>query len=223
MDQPINDNQNHSSNRIPYDGEPLQDSEVLVPQFINREYADLIEAKGVRTWYRSGVPYHIMYVPVPADQVGVSLKAFNADVNDYLNEQLGPNRYSRCLIKMPDGSKKPCPKEINGSYNPCTNCPHRGQLEKEDRSFVSMDALDEQDFHPANATPSAEDCAMLSCLLTDLLDDFAEQYPHYAEIIRLGYQGYDRKEIVEMLPVKKTQAYQTIKNCRKYVRDSLIT
>ena len=216
-------NSRHPDNpdRLTFNGEPLKEGEILVPQFISREYADLIDATDVRTWYMCGVPYLVMFVAVPAEQAEIALQAFNADVNDYMDERLGPNRRSRCLIRQPDGSSRPCPKETKGRYNPCTGCPHRGTLEKEDRSPVSLDALNEEGFHPAEAAPSAESCAMLGFLLEDLLDDFSDKCPHYAEIVRLSFDGLDKKEILQRLPMKKSQAYQTYKNCRKAVEDFL--
>ena len=34
--------------------------------------------------------------------------AFDAAVNELLDEMLGPNRHSRCLVPQPDGTKKVC-------------------------------------------------------------------------------------------------------------------
>lgn len=220
MQQTNNDRQtNHGL--IPFNDEPLREGEVLVPQLISREYADLAGAAGVRTWYRCGIPYLVMFVAVPAGQAEIALKAFNADVNDYLDERLGPNRYARCLVRQADGSIRPCPKETGGRANLCTGCPDRGRLEKEDRNPVSLDALNEEEFHPAEAAPSAESCAMLGLLLEDLLAEFADRYPQYAEIIRLGYGGLDRKEIIRQLPMKKSRAYEAYSDCRKAAEDFL--
>ena len=222
MHQTSNDNQKPST-RIPYNGEPLQDGEVLVPSFIDREYAKLINAIGVRTWYCAGIPYYVMFVPVPAEQVDIALKTLIAEVNDYIDDLLGPNRYSRCMIIQSDGSRKPCPKEIKGKYNRCSECSHRGEYQKEDRAYVSLETLDEENYIPMETVPSAEESALFRCMLKDVLEESDETNPEYALIIRLGMQGYSTKEIVQMLPQGKSQAYQTIKNCRKYVRDKLTT
>ncbi len=206
------DNQS-KNNYLPYNGEPLQENEILVPQFITREYAELIDAMGVRTWYKSGIPYMVMFVPVPKDQAHIALQAFNADVNDYLDEKLGPNRYSRCLIPQSDGSYRPCPKESNGKRNTCRECPLRGKLEKEDRNPISLESLEEENFHPMANESSAESCAMFGFLLQDLLDDFTVKCPRYADIIQLGLSGMDKKAILQQLPMKKTQAHQTYNDC----------
>lgn len=221
-DMKTTDNGNqYNPTRLPFNGQPLRKDEVLVPQFISRDYADLIGATDVRTWYMCGVPYLVMFIAVPAEQAEIALKAFNADVNDYLDERLGPNRRSRCLIPQPDGSVRPCPKETKGRYNPCAGCPHRGELEKEDRNPISLDALDGDGFQLADAVPSAESSAMLGFLLADLLDEFSDKCPRYAEIVRLGYDGLDKKEILQQLPMKKSQAYQTYNDCRKATEDFL--
>ena len=62
---------------------------------------------------------------------------------------------------------------------------------------------------------------MLGSLLDSLLDDFSDKCPQYAEIIRLGYSGMSRKDIIEQLPVQKSQGYQLFKDCRKAVEDYL--
>ena len=206
--------------QIPFNGEPLQENEVLVPQFISREYAELIDAQGVRTWYRAGIPYLVMFVPVKTDQETEARRAFNADVNDYVDDLLGPNRYSRCMIDMPNGKQKPCPKEINGKYNPCKDCPNRGKLPKEIRNTQSLDALEEK-HQPTGGMYATDSCAMFGSLLDSLLDEFTDKCPHYAEIIRLGYSGMSRKDIVQQLPVQKSQGYQIFKDCQKAVEEYL--
>ena len=220
MKQSINDKQK-PCNRIPYNGEPLRDGEVLVPMCISREHAKLIGAIGVRTWYSAGIPYYVMFVPVPAEQAGIARKAFNAEVNDYIDDQLGPNRYSRCMIPQSDGSLKPCPKEIDGKYNRCAECPHRGEYYKEDRAYVSLETLDDENYCPMETVPSAEETALLRYMIDDVLRELDETNPLYALITRLIMQGYSTKEIVQMLPQGKSQAYQAIKNCRKFLKEKL--
>ena len=99
----------NGKNWISYNGEPLREGEVLVPQLVDdRDYAIAIGAKpeNLRTWTKGGVSYTVMFVPVTADQETISQQAFDAAVNEFLDEKLGPNRHSRCLIPQPDGTKK---------------------------------------------------------------------------------------------------------------------
>ena len=219
MNQTTNDNQSKPV-QIPYNGEPLQDDEILAPQFISREYADLIEAQGVRTWYRAGIPYLVMFIPVKIGQEQIAMMAFNADVNDFIDSVLGKNRYSRCLIDLQNEKQKPCPKEVNGKYNSCTGCPNRGKLPKENRNPQSLDDLEEK-HQPTGSMYSTDNCFMFESLLGDLLEDFSEKCPRYADIVRLGYSGMSRKDIIEQLPVQKSQGYQLFKECRKAIEDYL--
>ena len=200
-----------------YNGEPLKDGEILVPQIMTREDARMIQAQCVRTWTKCGVKYTVIFVAVPAEKAEVAMRAFNADLRDLLDEKLGPNRTSRCMVPQADGSLKPCPREVNGKANLCTGCPMRGKLEKEDKSVVSLDALMEEEYYPMVNAPSAESCAMLGFLLEDLLEEFESKCPQSAEIVRLGFAGLERKEIVQRMPQQKTQAYDAYNKCRRDV------
>ena len=200
-----------------FDGEPLREGEILTPQIVDPEYARMIGTKDVRTWTMCGVRYHVMFVAVPLDQAEIALKTYYAELNELLDEKLGPNRYSRCLITLPDGSRERCPKVKNGKVNRCTGCPLRGKLEKEDRSTVSLDALDEEEYAPMENAPSAEEVAGLGLLLEDLLTELEKASPRSAEIVRLGWEGLEKKEIVEMLSLCKSQAYEAYRKARKDV------
>jgi len=45
--------------------------------------------------------------------------------------------------------------------------------------------------------------------------------PMYADIIRLGYEGLSKKEMVERLPVQKSRGYELYNECRRLVEDYL--
>ena len=132
-----------------------------------------------------------------------------------LGEQLGPNRHSRCLVPQPDGTKKPCPKVKNGNHNSCATCPHRGEYEKEDRSTVSYEELDDENYAPIGCAPSAETLAMEGLLLEDLLDYLRSIHPVFAEIVSMGYAGLEKKDIIRHLGVKSSQAYDLYRKAEK--------
>ena len=148
------------------------------------------------------------------------MKAFHADLNGYLAEQIGPNRHARCLVPQEDGSVKSCPKEINGKRNICAKGPQRGKLEKEDRSLVSLETLTEENFHPMKTEPSAENEALVNTILDDLLK-LASKFLYHEDIIRMGIDGLDRKQIIERLPVQKSQGYQIYNDCKRVVEEYL--
>ena len=83
------------------------------------------------------------------------------------------------------------------------------------RQTVSLDELMENDYLPEDAEPSAESIVMEGLLLDELIAALGQKNPLYAEIVRLGYQGLGRKEIVDSLPVRKSQGYEVYKRCRE--------
>ena len=216
--------QTTNDNRIPFNGKPLREGEVLVPQLVDdREYAIAIGAKpeNLRTWSKGGVSYTVMFVPVPADQEKISQQFFDAAVNEMLDEKLGPNRHSRCLIPQPDGSVKVCPKVKDGNHAPCSQCPHKGEYEREDKSNVSLNELDEENFHPMEAAPSAEAEALEEIIFDDLVAYLKNINPTLADVITLGFQGFDRKDVIRQLPVKSSQAYDLYAKAERLSREFL--
>lgn len=214
----------NEKNWISYNGEPVAEGETLVPQLVDdRQYAIDIGAKpeNLRTWTKGGISYEVMFVPVPADQEKISQQAFDAAVNELLDEKLGPNRHSRCLIPQSDGTRKVCPKVKNGNHAPCATCPHKGEYEREDRSMVSIETLDEDEFHPMEAAPSAESEGLMKLMFNDLKEYLHEISPALEDVVTLGFQGFDKSEVVQRLPVKKSQAYSTYDKAEQLTRDFL--
>ena len=216
--------QTTNDNRIPFNGKPLREGEVLVPQLVDdRKYAIAIGAKpeNLRTWSKGGVSYTVMFVPVPADQEKISQQFFDAAVNEMLDEKLGPNRFSRCLIPQPDGTSKVCPKVRNGNHAPCATCPYKGEFEREDRSVMSLNELAEDDFHPMEAAPSAESEALEEVIFDDLVAYLKDINPALAVVITLGFKGFDRKDVIRQLPVKSSQAYDLYAKAERLTREFL--
>lgn len=211
------------SNWKSFDGREVQPGETLVPQLVTEEDAALCGAKkeNLRTWTRGGVSYTVMFIPVPADQEKVSLQAFNFSLNELLDEKLGSNRHSRCLIPQEDGAMKVCPKKSGDNHASCTQCPHKYNYEKEDRSTVSTSALDEYGYD-FGSSPSAEDEAMEKILLAELIEELTVKDPRLAEIVRLGYAGYKKREILDKLGVSKSQAYNLYNLAYRFAEAFLI-
>lgn len=207
-----------------YNSEPLHEGEVLVPQFVDdREYAIAIGAKpeNLRTWTKGGISYTVIFVPVPAEQEKTCQQAFDEAVNQYLDEKIGPNRHSRCMVPQPDGTKKPCPKINNSNHGPCASCPHKDEYEREDRSTISIETMNEENFHPMEAEPSAESIAMEKFLFNDLKEYLTNINPVLGDLVSLGFQGFDRKEVIQQLPVKSSQAYELYRKAEKLTREFL--
>ena len=215
---------NHDNPWKSYNNEPLREGEVLVPQLVDdRDYAIAIGAKREKlgTWTKRGVSYTVMFVPVPADQETISQQAFDAAVNELLDEKLGPNRHSRCLVPQPDGTKKVCPKVKDGNHAPCATCPHKGEFEREDKSMVSIETLNEDEYHPMQAAPSAETEALEKAIFEDLVDYLKTINSDLADVVTLGFRGFDKKDVVKQLPVKSSQAYDMYAKAEKLTREFL--
>ena len=154
-----------------YDGREIEEGQVLVPMLVDDAYARSIGADmgNLRTWTTAGVKYLVMFAPVDLEMEKICWKSFYADLNELLDETLGPAR--------------------------------RG------RNVVSLDALMEENRLPGEQVSSAESIAMEEILLDELIAAVGKMNPMFGEVVRLGYQGMDRKEIVAALPVKKSQGY----------------
>jgi len=81
------------------------------------------------------------------------------------------------------------------------------------RQTVSLDALLEKDYLPADAVPSSESIVMEGILLDEMISALGMKNPLYADVIRLGYRGLDRKEVVDRLPVRKSRRYDLYRRC----------
>lgn len=207
---------NDKSSWKPYNDQPLEADETLVPHLVDEDYARSLGANmaNLRTWHKAGVSYLVMFVPVKKSEARAATSHFNAMVNELLDEKLGPNRFSRCLVPQEDGSKKPCPKKSGDNHECCANCPHRNEYEKEDKSVVYMSRLDEFEY-AAGSSPSAEDEALMPQLLEDLLKELDAKNPALAKIVMLGYAGYEKKEILGMLGVKQSMAYNLYNEAKR--------
>lgn len=214
------------SNRVndwkAYNDAKLKADEVLVPQLVSKDYARDLGANmaNLRTWEKAGVKYTVMFTPVNKHQEKIAWFIFNAEVNELLDEKLGPNRQSRCLVPQPDGSRKPCPKKNGDNHEACANCPHRNEYEREDRSTVSWDKLEEMDY-AAGMESHADDSYKVVMLLRDLLDELEAKNPKYAHAVMLSYAGYSKKEIFEVLGVQKSQGYDIMKEAERLTREFL--
>ena len=161
-----------------FDGSGLLEGQVLVPQMVSPEDAEMIGAvmENMRLWNTAGVRYWVMFIPVVEDAVDLGWKAFWADVNELLDVRLGPGRRGRCV--------------------------------------VSLDALMDMGYLSVGAVPSAESVAMDEILPVELAVDLGQMNPMFSDIVRLGYQGIACKEIIDRLPVRKSQAYDVYRKCR---------
>ena len=205
-----------------YNDQPLKTDEVLIPQMVDEDYARGIGANmaNLRTWKKCGVSFLVMFVPVKKELEKQMMSTFNARVNELLDEKIGPNRHSRCMIPQPDGSKKVCPKKQGDNHPDCEHCPHRNEYERQDRSNASLNYLDEFEY-AAGSVLSASDEFMVRELLKELLEELEDRNPQLAKIVTLGYAGYEKKEVLSMLGVKQSQAYNLWNEAERLTKEFL--
>lgn len=85
-----------------FDGRKVEDGQVLVPQRTTLEYARSIGAvmENLRTWITAGVRYTVMFVPVAQDMEEICWKEYYSELNEYLDECLGPGRRGRRIVSL---------------------------------------------------------------------------------------------------------------------------
>ena len=81
--------------------------------------------------------------------------------------------------------------------------------------MLSLEQMEEEGSCVAAAGFSTEEEALSGILLDELFVSLGRVNPLYEDVIRLGYQGFGRKEIADLLPVKKSRAYEVIRKCRE--------
>lgn len=205
-----------------YNDQPLKADEELVPQLTDKQYARDLGANlaNLRTWEKSGVSYTVMFVPVKKNEVKQAWSAFQADVNELLDQKLGPNRFSRCMVSQPDGSFKPCPKRKGNNHEICANCPHRNEYEKEDRAQVSWSELEEMDY-AGGVESHADDSYKVEMLLKELVEELKKNDPRLARIVTLSFIGVEKDKIFEDIGVKKSQGYDLWKEAERLTKEFL--
>ena len=71
------------------------------------------------------------------------------------------------------------------------------------------------------AAPSAESEALEEIIFDDLVAYLKNINPALADVITLGFQGFDRKDVIRQLPVKSSQAYDLYAKAERLTREFL--
>lgn len=86
---------------------------------------------------------------------------------------------------------------------------------------MSIETLNEDEYHPMQAAPSAETEALEKAIFDDLVAYLKAINPDLADVVTLGFQGFDKKDVVKQLPVKSSQAYDLYAKAEKLTREFL--
>ena len=122
-------------------------------------------------------------------------------------------RFTVMFVPVPADMAEACRKTFNAEVNELLD--EKLGSSRHGRCQISLDALMEEGYLPAGTGPSAEAIVMEGILLDELIAHVGKLNPLFGDVVRLGYQGLGRKEIVEGLPVKKSQGYEVYKKCRE--------
>ena len=87
--------------------------------------------------------------------------------------------------------------------------------------MASIETLNEDEYHPMQAAPSAETEALEKAIFDDLVTYLKAINSDLADVVTLGFQGFDKKDVVKQLPVKSSQAYDLYAKAGKLTREFL--
>ena len=122
-------------------------------------------------------------------------------------------RFTVMFAQVPEEQKEICWKNFYASVNEYLD--EKLGPGRRGRQVVSLDAMMEEDYLPAEAMPSAASVAMAGLLYDELVAVLGKMCLLYVDILRMCREGLSRKEIVDRLPVKKSQGYDLYRKCRE--------
>lgn len=70
--------------------------------------------------------------------------------------------------------------------------------------MVSIETLNEDKLHPIQAVPSVETEALEKAFFDDLVAYLQTINPDLGNVVTIGFQGFDKKDVVMQLPVKSS-------------------
>lgn len=174
-----------------FNGVPCGENEVLLPVVLSEDMVETLNGSGfnkkyAKTWKFKGAKKKVpvAFVPWPKELEEEGIKLFYEQVSDYLKQY----NYDKNVVSL---------DELEES-------------EKEDDSLKKKRKRFKKD---PLATRKFDEIERYKQILEYLLQRLEEMDPIYAEYIFWKEQGYNKKEVLEILNlgVKKSQAYDIIK------------
>ena len=162
----------------------------------------------------NGKPYPVAFTEVPEAEFETYMSITHAeDIRDYFDrygEVSYKEQFARCTI-----NGNVCPL-----YKHCSSCKEvddQGRLRRDmKQGLMSLDKVVEDGHDPTGCGTDTVDT-----LLSDLLEASSKIKEDYPIIIRKVYEGYKPSEFIDELPVKKSQAYQDVKDALNFVKEFL--
>lgn len=199
----------HALELVKWNKQAIKDKLIKPGEYLNPE--------NLETWHLGGRKVLVGFVAVPEKQAAIAIDAFWEDINEYLES----TRKKRCLIVNQKGELIRCSK-----CNDCKTCDDKDNPNNITSRTVSLDKFIEDQFDegsdgwdPTGSTDYEDTAAALS-MLTDLIADVAKRDANSARIIKLLAEGFSKKEIIEMVDLKKgkSQAYSFIEKSQKLAK-----
>lgn len=184
------------SNRTSFNGKPLMPGQILVPAVLNSEMKVTLKPAGLNYKYAESwhFPHAKEVVPVvfiPTENIPGAM----------------------------EGAMKIFNSEVNRYLKHLDFGPEDGILSL-DEFLDNIDDEDGKGFDPTGTTEN-EEVAALTMVLNMLVKDLADMNIIDGEIFKLHTEGYDKKEIIDMVDIGKgkTQAYEYINKVIKRAAD----
>lgn len=182
------------SNRVSFNGAACRANEVLAPIVVDDDYRDYLRVLGLN--WNNVETWHFPHCAegVPVAFIPVRQNEFDCAMR-YFNSQV--RRFFTRFTK--------------------------GMWE----AFLSIDEMleaaednDKKGFDPTGTTDN-EDRAFLGMLFSMLVNELCNLDPNYGKIISLLAEGYNRKEVLDMIDIGKgkTQGYSFIKKAQKVAKE----
>lgn len=202
-----------------YNNAPVKEGEVLVPMLADDDLIELLDADpdNVRTWSLAGRKFKVLFYPVPKESEKLAREQFYSALNEFL----GDRRDARCLIPQGDGSFIVCPKKNGNNRCACSACAFNGIYDREDKHLYSLDSVGDGQKAAFGAKNNTVDTAFEDLLFEELVGVLQKHNARYADIVILGYAGFNNSEIIQLLKLKKSQGYTEIAAAKKWTKDYL--
>lgn len=192
------------SNRTPYDGVMPNENEIIVPWVLSKEMKSLLKEQGFKSYQvethhmPNGETIKVFFMRIPIENYDSHMKAYNEEINLFITKE----------------------RDAKSHYE-------RKVSEEMDEPILSLDKIyddiddEEGKSYDPTGTNKYEDYASLVFFLNDFLDQIKDEKK--CQIIRMLWEGYERKEIWEnVLPEKrKSQAYDYIKKIQEATQEIL--
>lgn len=155
------------------------------------------------TYRKNGGRRQLCYMVLVPDQTA---REYN---QSYENEIHREARERRCRITSEKTGKTiRCPDDRS-----CVGCPFNDAMRQDRSSILSLDKMQE-DGYDAESHDRTSDEALTGFVIEELLEELRDANDKLAKILELRLQGYEQKQIGQILGIKKSTLSDDMKKIR---------